>query len=109
MDPNDGNWKDRYNRAINQWRLRRDAEYVKLRSWDRWMIAEICALYTAVNKFCLFRPPYHLVSPLGTAHPGRSSIHTYDCHNSLRKRIYFYASDFFLSLIQHQAWEPLIL
>lgn len=52
MNPNDGNWKDRYNRTINQWKLRRDAEYVKLRRWDRWTIAEICALYTAVNKFC---------------------------------------------------------
>ncbi|KAF1923180.1 uncharacterized protein M421DRAFT_407503 [Didymella exigua CBS 183.55] len=28
-----------------------DAEYVKLRSWGRWTIVEICALYTAINKF----------------------------------------------------------
>jgi hypothetical protein len=32
IDPNDSTWKVKYNGTIHQWRLRRDAEYAKLRS-----------------------------------------------------------------------------
>jgi hypothetical protein len=52
IDPNDSTWKVKYNGTIHQWRLRRDAEYAKLRSWEWWMNAEICALYASINNFC---------------------------------------------------------